>query len=206
MREIEGLVVRLAMENPSWGYIRIQGALADLGRRVGRGTVANVLRRNGLKPSPWRAKGMSWSTFLKAHWEMLAAGDFLSVEVWTPVGLVTHYVLFLISLCDRAVHVGGMTASPHEGWMLQIGRSLIDEFDGALRNKAVLLLDRDAKYTLGFRALIERGGTRVIRLPPRSPNLNAYAERFVRSIKMRRPRPDELCGAGFLAACDRAIP
>lgn len=183
MREIEELVVRMAMENPSWGYSRIQGALSNLGRRVGRGTVANALRRNGLEPSPRRGKGTSWSTFLKAHWETLAAGDFLSVEVWTPAGLVTHYVLFLISLCDRAVHVGGITVSPHEGWMLQIGRNLTDEFDGALRSKAVLLLDRDAKYTLCFRALIERGGTRVIRLPPRSPNLNAYAERFVRSIK-----------------------
>jgi len=183
MREIEELVVRMAMENPSWGYSRIQGALSNLGRRVGRGTVANALRRNGLEPSPRRGKGTSWSTFLKAHWETLAAGDFLSVEVWTPAGLVTPYVLFLISLCDRAVHVVGITVSPHEGWMLQIGRNLTDEFDGALRSKAVLLLDRDAKYTLCFRALIERGGTRVIRLPPRSPNLNAYAERFVRSIK-----------------------
>jgi transposase InsO family protein len=183
MREIETLVVRMATENPSWGYSRIQGALANLGRRVGRGTVANVLKRNGLEPSPRRGKGTSWSTFLKAHWETLAASDFLSVEVWTAAGLVTHHVLFLISLCDRAVCIGGITVSPHGGWMLQIGRNLTDEFDGALKNKAVLLLDRDAKYTLAFRASIERGGTRVIRLPPRSPNLNAYAERFVRSIK-----------------------
>lgn len=183
MREIEKLVVRMATENQSWGYSRIQGALSNLGRRVSRGTVANVLRRNGLEPSPRRGNGTCWSTFLKAHWETLAAGDFLSVEVWTPGGLVTHYVLVLISLCDRAVRVGGITANPHEAWMLQIGRNLTDEFDGALRNKAVLLLDRDAKYTHAFRAAIERGGTRVIRLPPRSPNLNAYAERFVRSIK-----------------------
>ena len=83
----------------------------------------------------------------------------------------------------------GITANPHEGWMLQIGRNLTDAFDGALRNKTILLLDRDAKYTLAFRAAIERGGTRVIRLPPRSPNLNAYAERFVRSIKEECPSP-----------------
>lgn len=101
MREIETLVVRMAIENPSWGYSRIQGALKNLGRRVGRGTVANVLRRNGLEPSPRRGKGSSWATFLKSHWETLAAADFLSVEVWTPRGLVTHYVLFLISLCDH---------------------------------------------------------------------------------------------------------
>ena len=183
MHEIEELVVRIAIENPSWGYSRIQGALANLGRRVGRGTVANVLRRNGLEPSPQRGKVTTWSSFLKAHWETLAASDFLSVEVWTPTGLVTHYVLFLISLCDRAVCIVGITANPQEGWMLQIGRNLTDAFDGALRNKTILLLDRDAKYTLAFRAAIERGGTRIIRLPPRSPNLNAYAERFVRSIK-----------------------
>ena len=142
-----------------------------------------MLRRNGIEPSPQRGKGTSWASFLKAHWETLAASDFLPVEVWTPKGLVTQYVLFLISLCDRAVCIVGITANPHEGWMLQIGRNLTDAFDGALRNKTILLLDRDAKYTLAFRAAIERGGTRVIRLPPRSPNLNAYAERFVRSIK-----------------------
>jgi len=83
MNAISALIVRMATENPSWGYTRIQGALANLGHRVGRGTVANVFKRNGIEPAPQRGKHSSWATFLKAHWEVLAAGDFLSVEVWT---------------------------------------------------------------------------------------------------------------------------
>ncbi|MEX2122598.1 MAG: hypothetical protein WD795_01810 [Woeseia sp.] len=103
MREISDLIVRMALDNPSWGYTRIQGALANLSHKVGRGTVANVLNRNGIEPSPERGRRTRWSTFLKAHWKVFAASDFFSVEVWTPRGLVTHYVLFVIGLADRMV-------------------------------------------------------------------------------------------------------
>jgi putative transposase len=183
MREISALIVRMARDNPGWGYTRIQGALSNLGHRVGRGTVANVLKRSGIEPSPERGKRTTWSTFLKAHWKVLAASDFLTAEVWTPRGLVTHYVLFVISLADRVVDIVGITTRPGEAWMLQVGRNLVDSEDGAMRGKAYLILDRDTKYTDQFRQLIRGSGTDVIRLPPRSPNLNAYAERFVRSIK-----------------------
>src|SRR6202163_807470 len=94
MRHISELIVRMARDNPSWGYTRIQGALANLSHKVGRGTIANVLERNGIEPSPERSKRTTWSTFLKAHWKVLAASDFLTVEVWTAKGLVTHYLLF----------------------------------------------------------------------------------------------------------------
>ena len=124
-----------------------------------------------------------WSTFLKAHWKVLAASDFFTVEVWTARGLLTHYVLFVMSLADRVVKIAGITTQPGEAWMLQVGRNLIDEESGALASKRYLILDRDAKYTQQFRRLVEEGGAEVIRLPPISPNLNAYAERFVRSIK-----------------------
>ena len=124
-----------------------------------------------------------WSTFLKAHWKVLAASDFFTVEVWTARGLLTHYVLFVMSLAERVVHIAGITTRPSEAWMLQVGRNLIDEESGALASKRYLILDRDAKYSQQFRRLIEEGGTEVIRLPPMSPNLNAHAERFVRSIK-----------------------
>ena len=83
MRHLSELIVRMAQENPGWGYTRIQGALANLSHKVGRGTVANVLKRNGIEPSPERSKRTTWSTFLKAHWKVLAASDFLTVEVWT---------------------------------------------------------------------------------------------------------------------------
>jgi putative transposase len=130
-----------------------------------------------------RSKRTTWSTFLKAHWKVLAASDFFTVEVWTPRGLLTHYVLFVISVAERAVHIAGITTRPNEAWMLQSGRNLIDEESGALASKRYLIIDRDTKYTRQFRRLVEEGGTEVIRLPPMSPNLNAYAERFVRSIK-----------------------
>ena len=183
MGHISKLIVRMAQENPSWGYTRIQGALANLSHKVGRGTIANVLKRNGMEPSPERSKRTTWSTFLKAHWKVLAASDFLTVEVWTGRGLVTHYLLFVISLCDRVVQIAGITTRPDEAWMLQIARNLVDEETGVLRGKRYLLLDRDTKYAANFRRLVNDGGTNVIRLPPLSPNLNAYAERFVRSIK-----------------------
>jgi hypothetical protein len=114
MRHISDLIVRMAQENPRWGYTRIQGALANLSHKVGRGTVANVLKRNGIEPSPERSRRTSWSTFLKAHWKVLAASDFLTVEVWTGRGLITHYLLFVISLADRVVKVAGITTRPDE--------------------------------------------------------------------------------------------
>jgi len=183
MREMSQLIVRMAQENPGWGYTRIQGALANLSHKVGRGTVCNVLKRNGIEPAPERSKRTTWSTFLKAHWKVLAASDFFTVEVWTSRGLLTHYVLFVISVAERVVHIAGITTRPGEAWMLQVGRNLSDEESGALASKRYLIIDRDAKYTPQFRRLVEEGGTEVIRLPPMSPNLNAYAERFVRSIK-----------------------
>jgi hypothetical protein len=97
MRHISELIVRMAQENPRWGYTRIQGALANLSHKVGRGTIANVLKRNGIEPSPERSRRTPWSTFLKAHWKVLAASDFLTVEVWTGRGLVTYYLLSLLS-------------------------------------------------------------------------------------------------------------
>jgi hypothetical protein len=138
MREIAELIIRMAQENPKWGYTRIQGALANLRHKVGRGTVANVLKRNGVEPSPERGRRTRWSTFLKAHWKMFAASDFLTVEVWTGRGLVTYYLLFVISLADRVVDVLGVTARPDEAWMLQLGRTLIDSESGALRDKRYL--------------------------------------------------------------------
>jgi transposase InsO family protein len=157
--------------------------LANLSHKVGRGTIANVLKRNGIEPSSARSKRTPWSTFLKAHWKMLAASDFLTVEVWTGRGLVTYYLLFVISLADRVVQVAGITARPDEHWMLQVGRGVVDSENGVLLGKRYLIIDRDTKYSEQFRRLIRDSGTNVIRLPPMSPNLNAYAERFVRSIK-----------------------
>src|SRR5260370_3189576 len=112
MQKISALTVRMAQDNPGWGYTRIQGALANLGHRVGRGTIANVLKRNGIEPSPERSKRTTWSTFLKAHWKVLAASDFLTAEVWTAKGLLTHYLLFVIILAHTAVSMAAIPTPP----------------------------------------------------------------------------------------------
>ena len=173
----------MASENARWGYTRIQGALENLGHRVGRTTIANILRRNGVGPAPERGKHTSWRQFLKAHWSVLAAADFFTVEVWGPRGLVTFYVLFVMELATRRVEIAGVTPNPNDAWMTQIARNLTDPDDGCLSDKRFLILDRDSKYSLDFRTLLNDSGIEIVRLPPRSPNLNAYAERFVRSIK-----------------------
>ena len=135
MREISELIVRMALDNSRRGYTRIQGALANVGYKVGRGTVANVLGRNGIEPAPERGKRTQWSTFLKAHWKMFAASNFLTVEVWTGRGLVTHYLLFVISLANRVVQVLGVKVKPVEAWILPIERNLIDTESRALCGK-----------------------------------------------------------------------
>jgi putative transposase len=181
--EIAALILRMAGENRGWGYTRIKGALSNLGYRVGRGTIANILALNGIDPAPLRAKRTAWSTFLRAHWKILVASDFFTVEVWRLQGLTTYYVLFVIELATRSVNVAGITGNPNTAWMLQIGRNLIDSKSGPLTGKRKLIIDRDTKYCADFRDLLAGAGCEIIRLPPRSPNLNAYAERFVGSIK-----------------------
>ncbi len=124
--DIRELVLRMARENRSWGYTRIQGALADLRHEVGRGTIANILREAGLDPAPDRRKGMTWKEFLRVHWSTMAATDFFTVEVWTPVGLVRYHVLFVMRLMTREVHFAGIVPEPGETWMLQTARNLTD--------------------------------------------------------------------------------
>ena len=181
MRAIKELIVRMALENPSWGYCRIQGALKDVGHRVASTTVANVLKVNGIRPAPDRPS--SWRSFLKAHWEQVAATDFFTVEVWTPKGLRTYYVLFVIDLASRRVHLAGITTNPNESFMAQIARNLTDETDGFLGRHRFLICDRDSKFTEQFRGTLEDAGVKVIRTPGHAPNCNAFAERFVLSIK-----------------------
>jgi putative transposase len=182
-REVEQLIIRMASENRGWGYDRIAGALANLGYAISDQTVGNVLRRQGLPPAPERNRTTSWTDFIRTHMELLAGTDFFTAEVLTLRGLVTYYVLFFIHLESRRVAIAGITVHPNEAWMKQIARNVTMDGDGTLRDCRYLLHDRDTKFTRSFRSIIASGRVKPLALPARSPNLNAYAERWVRSVK-----------------------
>jgi len=181
--EMESLVVQMAVENRDWGYTRIVGALSNLGYDVARGTVANILKRNGIEPAPERSRKTTWREFLAHHWDMIIAADFFTVEVWTAKGLRRFIVLFFIELSSRQVEIGGISAAANGLWMSQIARNLTDSVDGLLTGKRYLIHDRDPLFADEFLRILKDAGVESVKLPARSPNLNAHAERFVRSIK-----------------------
>jgi transposase InsO family protein len=173
----------MAQENRSWGYDRIVGALANLGYSISAQTVGNILKRHGLPPAPERKTTTTWKEFIRTHMDLLVATDFFTVEVWSWGGLVTYYVLFFIHLGSRQVQVAGVTPHPTEAWMVQVARNMTMEAWGFLAPGQYLIHDRDEKYCPAFQQLIDAAGVTRVPLPPRSPNLNAYAERWVRSVK-----------------------
>jgi putative transposase len=183
VRDIEQFVIRMARENPIWGYTRIRGALRNLGHEIGRNTIKRILGANGIEPASTRRKGMSWETFLKVHWGAIAAADFFTVEVLTRVGLVRFLVFFVIDLKSRRVRVAGIAPEPDGRWMKQIARNLTDADDGFLTGARHLIHDRDPLFTAEFREILRSSGLETVKLPAQSPDLNAYAERFVRSIR-----------------------
>ncbi|UCH84954.1 MAG: transposase [Candidatus Latescibacterota bacterium] len=181
MKEIRRLIIRMAAENPSWGYARIQGQLKHLNHRVARSTIAKVLKEHGIKPSPDRP--MSWRTFVRSHAHLIAAADFFTTEVWTARGLVRYFTLFVIDVGTRRVHIAGTTTSPTSVWMEQIARNLTDCYDGFLKGNRYLIIDRDAKFSSGFQSILADIGVEILLTAYQAPNMNAYAERFVKSIK-----------------------
>jgi len=181
VKAIAALIVRMARDNSGWGYCRIQGELKALGHRVASSTIATVLKDNGIRPAPERPS--SWRSFLKAHWGEIAGMDFFTTEVWTRTGLRTYYVLFLIDLETRAARIAGITTNPGGVFMAQVARNLTDVVDGVRRNHRFVICDRDSCFTAQFRRVLKDAGVQVIRTPRQAPNCNAYAERFVLSIK-----------------------
>ena len=196
--ELEALVVRMAQENRSWGYDRIVGALANLGYTLSDQTVGNILKRHGIPPAPERKTTSTWKEFIRTHMDVLVATDFFTAEVWTLGGLVTYYVLFFLHLGSRKIHVAGVTPHPDEAWMVQVARNVTMEAWGCLAPGQYLIHDRDTKFCAAFQQLIDDTGVERVVLPPRSPNLNAYAERWVRSVK------DE-CPARLILFGERAL-
>jgi len=176
-------VLRMAKENSTWGYTRIRGALFNLGHDIGRNTIKRILLEAGLEPAPERGKRTSWSDFLRAHWCAIAAMDFFKVEVVTWTGLVRFHVLFVIDLATRRVEIAGITDQPHEAWMKQQARNLTDAVDGFLLKHSYVIMDRDPLFCHSFRHMLKNSGVKPVRLPPRSPNLNAYAERWIGSVR-----------------------
>jgi len=176
-------VVRMAQENRSWGYDRIVGALANLGYTISDQTVGNILKRHGLPPAPERKTTTTWKEFIRTHMDVLVATDFFTAEVWTLGGLVTYSVLFFMHLGSRKIHIAGVTPHPHGPWMMQVARNITMEEWGFLSPGQYLIHDRDGKYCPAFQEIIDAAGITRVPLPPRSPNLNAYAERWVRSVK-----------------------
>jgi transposase InsO family protein len=181
LAEIRRLVARMAEENPTWGYTRIQGALKNVGHLVGRSTIARILKAQGIRPAPERPT--PWRAFLRAHWGAIAGADFFTTEVWTWRGLVTYYTVFVIDLASRRVHIVGSTPHPDEMFMRQVGRTLTAADEAMLVGYHVLICDRDAKWSRPLRARLGEAGIRVVQTPYQAPTANAYAERFVRSIK-----------------------
>ncbi len=197
-QEIADLVVKMAMESPKWAYTRIRGALANLGHEIARNTVKKILQERGIEPAPERSRRTPWKTFLRAHWAGLAAADLFTVEVLTLRGLERFFVLFVIELKTRRVEIAGIHPQPHGEWMEQMARNLTDSVDGFLRRSRYFIHDRDPLFTRVFCEILKSSGIQPIRLPPRSPNLNAFAERFVRSIKEERLDRVVVLGEGHL--------
>jgi len=177
MKEIRELIVRFAKENCGWGYCRIEGALRNVGHRVAPTTIRKVLKEHGIKPAPDRPT--TWRAFLKAHWDQIAGTDFFTTEVWTATGLRTYYVLFMIELDTRRVHLGGITRNPNDMFM---GHAA-ERAAGFLKGRRFLICDGDSKFRYRFKIVMEAAGFKLVKTPYQAPNANAQAERFIRSIK-----------------------
>jgi putative transposase len=177
--EVRELVVRLARENPSWGYQRIVGELRKLGVAVSASSVRNILSNAGLPPAPQR-DSQSWRSFLRAHGESILACDFFTVDtVW----LRRLYVLVFLSIGSRRIEYFACTNSPNTAWMLQQARNLLMHLDDRDRQVRFLIHDRDAKFPGAFDALLGSESIKVIRTPVRAPNANAHMERWVGSVR-----------------------
>jgi len=181
-QEITDLVIRFKQENPRWGYTRIRDYLVYLGHKIGETTVKNILLENGYDPEPDLTRKTTWKEFIKSHWNVLAACDFFSVELLVKGKLIRCLVLFAMDLATRKVEILGIRSQPNGPWMEQIARNLTCE-GSFLAGKKYLIHDRDPLYTDKFESILKTTGVESVKLPPRSPNLNAHAERFVRSVK-----------------------
>ncbi|MEO3859544.1 integrase core domain-containing protein [Acrocarpospora sp. B8E8] len=177
--EIRALVLRLAAEKPTWGHRRIHGELIGLGYKLAPSTVWLILKRAGVDPAP-RRSGPSWRQFLAAQAKTMLACDFFTVDT---VFLKRIYVLFVIEVATRRVHLVGVTAHPSGAWVAQQARNLLLDADDWIGQMTFLLRDRDSKFVAGFDAVFASIGVKVVRTPARAPVANCYAERWVGTVR-----------------------
>jgi putative transposase len=197
--DIAALVVRMAKENPTWGYTRIRGGLTNLGHTVARNTIKAILKDHGIEPAPERRTKTPWKTFLAAHWDGLAAADFFTVEVLTMAGLVRYVVLFVMELKTRTVQIAGITRQPDGDWMRQTARNLTDAHDGFLRDMHYVILDRDPLYIAAFRDLLRDSGVKQVDLAAgRDPRVKLGERAIAGNVPrhrrhLRHPRQLRIC-------------
>jgi len=178
--ELEALIVRLAEENPRWGYGKIEGELIKLGIKLSQTTFRNVLNRNGIVPAPVRYGSIGWRHLLNHYKEQIIACDFFTVEtLW----LRTLYVFFFIELGSRRVHLAGITTNPNSAWVTQQARQFVWNLEENDSAPHFLIHDRDSKFTNAFDIVFKSSGFHVIHTPLRAPDANAYAKRWVRTVR-----------------------
>jgi putative transposase len=172
-------VLRMARENPRWGYRRIQGELAGLGHSVAASTVWTILKNAGLDPAPRRA-GPTWRQFLSAQAHTILAVDFANVDT---IFLRRFYILVMIEHASRHVRIAGITAHPTGAWVTQQARNLLMDLGDHATRIRFLIRDRDSKFSAAFDAVFTGADIRIIRTPVRAPRANAIAERFIGTLR-----------------------
>ncbi|MFD4652596.1 integrase core domain-containing protein [Streptomyces sp. NPDC058441] len=179
--ELTALILRLAHDNPTWGYLRVQGELRRLGHRAAAATIHRVLRRNKIPPAPTRATEHTWHAFLHTQADTLLATDFFHVDC--AITLKRLYVFFMMEVGTRTVHVLGVTPHPTGDWGTQQARNLFLQLGDRAHPFRYLIRDRDAKFTQAFDAVFAGNGIQVLKAAPQAPKMNAFAERWIRTVR-----------------------
>ena len=181
--ELKQQIIDMALDNKHLGVRKLYGYLKYLGFKVSLATISRVLREHGIEPCPDRPEKTTWNEFIKSHWDSLVAIDFFTTEIYTIRGLVRYMVLFAIDYETRKVEVVGIVPQAYKSWMKQMARNMTVPFDGFLKGKKYLIMDRDPLFCNDFIAILESSGIECKKITAASPNMNPVAERYVRSIK-----------------------